>query len=216
MAAAARPMPLKPAVDAMHVFGAPSAAATPSAAAHSSLPRAATAHPSTSSSPSTGMAQRSLPLVVRQQLTQMATQEGIRRAEVARLGGEGTAAAAAAAAADMLEHSSNAAVTKQQATTKPQQPAVAKKKKPLPALPVEKPRKENWLEALRSASSINRKANMSARKPEGAAAEGRAAEGVEAANCNAQQSQPQFKVLYRYNEGYTNAVKRPLLMRELL
>jgi chromosome transmission fidelity protein 18 len=25
-----------------------------------------------------------------------------------------------------------------------------------------------------------------------------------------------FPVLYRFNEGYTNAVKRPLLMRELL
>jgi hypothetical protein len=26
----------------------------------------------------------------------------------------------------------------------------------------------------------------------------------------------QHKVLYRFNEGYTNAVKRPLLVRELL
>jgi chromosome transmission fidelity protein 18 len=25
-----------------------------------------------------------------------------------------------------------------------------------------------------------------------------------------------FKVLYRFNEGYTNAVKRPLLMSELI
>jgi chromosome transmission fidelity protein 18 len=27
---------------------------------------------------------------------------------------------------------------------------------------------------------------------------------------------PEFKVLYRFNEGYTNAVKRPLLLRDLL
>jgi hypothetical protein len=26
----------------------------------------------------------------------------------------------------------------------------------------------------------------------------------------------QFTVLYRFNEGYTNAVKKPLLMRDLL
>eukprot|EP00983_Pelagomonas_calceolata_P092738 1157702-Pelagomonas_calceolata.AAC.7 len=27
---------------------------------------------------------------------------------------------------------------------------------------------------------------------------------------------PQFSKLYRFNEGYTNAVKRPLLMKDLL
>jgi chromosome transmission fidelity protein 18 len=27
---------------------------------------------------------------------------------------------------------------------------------------------------------------------------------------------PEFKVLYRFNEGYTNAVKRPLLLRDLV
>ena len=45
-----------------------------------------------------------------------------------------------------------------------------------------------------------------------------AAEGAAGAAVDGALKPPpeQFKVLYRFNEGYTNAVKRPLLMAELL
>lgn len=74
-----RPLPLKPAVDLLHVFGAPKASSDPS-------------NPATSASRpvpppvTTSAATRALPLVVRQMLTQHATQEAIRRAEVVREG----------------------------------------------------------------------------------------------------------------------------------
>ena len=74
----ARPLPLKPAVDLLHVFGATATPHDPgdSVSASGPLP------PQTAAA-----ATRALPLVVRQMLTQHATQEAIRRAEVVRAGG---------------------------------------------------------------------------------------------------------------------------------
>lgn len=81
--------------------------------------------------------------------------------------------------------------------------------------------KRNWLEAMRTNAMIRKKPGAAAK--EGAAAGGEA-ENVAPAGTgwtlaqrgSAAADTGQFKVLYRFNEGYTNAVKRPMLVKELL
>ena len=84
--------------------------------------------------------------------------------------------------------------------------------------------KQNWLDVLRNSGNSGRTKIC---KPAAAAAAAAAAGGLEAEGSGqgAKVALPSegkhaddsaFKVLYRFNEGYTNAVKRPLLMSELL
>jgi hypothetical protein len=90
---------------------------------------------------------------------------------------------------------------------------------PLPAAP---PVKQNWLEVLRDQAG---RRNNGSSAPKAAAAPAAAADPNDptaAANENEplaagpEEPQHRFKVLYRFNEGYTNAVKKPITMRELL
>lgn len=81
--------------------------------------------------------------------------------------------------------------------------------------------KRNWLEAMRTNAMIRNKPGAAAK--EGAAAGGEAENVTPAGNGwtlaqrgSAAADNGQFKVLYRFNEGYTNAVKRPMLVKELL
>jgi len=92
----------------------------------------------------------------------------------------------------------------------------------IPSSAVLKAPKQNWLDAMRNnagrKSSSNRPLALAAtghQQEMGGApgATARADEGT-AVECNGKVRQ--FKVLYKFNEGYTNAVKRPLLMGELL
>lgn len=94
----------------------------------------------------------------------------------------------------------------------------------------------NWLDALRVNASNKRKQQvLGARQPAGAAAAAAGAAGGDAGAAGGaagaggpenaappaaaqrhQGSTTGFPVIYKFNEGYTNAVKRPVLMRELL
>jgi hypothetical protein len=96
----------------------------------------------------------------------------------------------------------------------------AAKAAPLPASAA-KPAKGCWLDAMRSRAAPKRKA---AAAPAGEAASSkRAATGTAAAGeageaGTADEAKPAagHGVLYMYNEGYTNAVKRPMKVHELL
>jgi hypothetical protein len=94
----------------------------------------------------------------------------------------------------------------------------AAKAVPLPASAA-KPAKGCWLDAMRSRAAPKRKA---AAAPAGEAAGKRAAADTEAGGAGeadgAEGSKPAagHAVLYVYNEGYTNAVKRPMKVQELL
>lgn len=66
----------------------------------------------------------------------------------------------------------------------------------------------NWLAALGTNAANRRKAAATSVRP--TAGQGAEQQGGEAT------PKPKFTVLYRFNEGYTNAVKRPLTMGELL
>ncbi len=102
--------------------------------------------------------------------------------------------------------------------------AEAKKKAPAaptaaaaPAAPVSNKRKGNWMDALKQQASAKRgSASAAARRGAEAAAAEAGGAGEAAAGVKGGAGRLQFPVLYRYNEGYTNAVKRPLLVRELL
>ena len=88
---------------------------------------------------------------------------------------------------------------------------------PVPAPPPpQKQRKQNWLEEMRNSvgrsHSSRRQANPDPGQQEGPGA--RSETGPEA-EAGGKEPSSQFKVLYRYNEGYTNAVKKPLIGKEL-
>ncbi len=66
---------------------------------------------------------------------------------------------------------------------------------------------QHWLAQL--ANRANSK-QRSRRGAAGGVGNGEGGEGVQVANGQ------QFGVLYKFHEGYTNAVKRPMLMKDLL
>lgn len=85
---------------------------------------------------------------------------------------------------------------------------------PLAAVPTTaKP--ANWLDAMRMAVSSKHKGQAQAVRAPGGAQNGEGAQ-KEAGGEGASNGPVKFGVLYRFNEGYTNAVKRPLIMHELL
>jgi hypothetical protein len=97
----------------------------------------------------------------------------------------------------------------------------AAKAAPLPASAA-KPAKGCWLDAMRSRAAPKRKA-AAAPAGEAAGSNKRAAtEPAATVGCDeagsAEEAKPAagHSVLYVYNEGYTNAVKRPMKVHELL
>ncbi|KAG2451248.1 hypothetical protein HYH02_003855 [Chlamydomonas schloesseri] len=216
-AAAERTVPLVPAIDTLHCFTAFTGGAA------------------------TG-ARQSLPMVVRQLISQATETEAIRRAEAARLAALGPAAvaeaaagaAAAAAGAGAGPHGG------------PLKPSVAPPQRQMagrmPAGMKQGPgagakRKGTWMDAFKQQASAKARgsvgggagAGAAARKGAAAAAATTCVDGVEngggpeaevlveaGGGAGADGGRLPFPVLYRYNEGYTNAVKRPLLVRELL
>lgn len=98
----------------------------------------------------------------------------------------------------------------------------AAKAAPLPASAA-KPAKGCWLDALRSRSAPKRKAAAPAGEAAGSSKRAATdAAAAAAAEAGAAPAADDFKpaaghsVLYVYNEGYTNAVKRPMKVQELL
>ncbi|WIA29972.1 hypothetical protein OEZ86_000070 [Tetradesmus obliquus] len=193
-----RPAPLAPPVDGLHCYSCLGAPDSSSAAAPGS--RAA------------------MPLVLRQMLAQMISAANIARIEQARHHGElpsprghpGTGT-----------HST--ASGKQPTAGSAAKPAflhhkAAAKAAPMPASAA-KPAKGCWLDAMGSRAAPKRKAAAapageaagSAKRAATDAADGEAAAGGEGGKPGGAHS-----VLYAYNEGYTNAVKRPMKVAELL
>lgn len=176
-----------------------------------------------------------VPMVVRQLVAQQVSHEAIRRAEAARGGllaaedhqggARGTPMSAAKggqqrgalggkatkAANDELERQRLAKLRGVKTGAKGGATAAAAKA----------PEARNWLEAMRVTASSRRKAAAVGRPLPGAGAGGGAAGGDGAAGDAAGEddggtTKGAFAVLYKFNEGYTNAVKRPLLLKELL
>ncbi|KAL4457647.1 hypothetical protein ABPG75_012512 [Micractinium tetrahymenae] len=148
---------------------------------------------------------RHLPAAVRQTVSHEADMEAIRRAEVARRGGTADAPAAIALAEANQQQRPGG-------TTAPAviQPGVvhatlAERMKAAAgaagaaraARAAQQPRKGTWLDQLKEQ-------RMARAAAAGAGAGGDGAGGKH-----------KFPVLYKFHEGYTNAVKRPVLMRDL-
>ncbi|GAX73943.1 hypothetical protein CEUSTIGMA_g1393.t1 [Chlamydomonas eustigma] len=231
---AVRALPLKPAVDMLHVFSEEASSCGQQQAASSAIGRASGPH---------AAAARQLPLVLRQMITQQANQEAIRRAEVIRNRGLDCEAQLPVEEGQPLGDKGETLMT----THIKQGPSLianGNKQQGSHALPVKRPKsippavnkpvKENWLDVLRQKSQGSRRPQKRAAVKSEAATDSEASHNNQElalrASCNNGQiadfegktstilsaGDMQFTVLYRFNEGYTNAVKKPLLIRDLL
>jgi hypothetical protein len=99
-------------------------------------------------------------------------------------------------------------------------PLVSLPPPPAPPSKTESKRKGNWLDELKHRKATSKRSKATAvALPGGGGASGASGEcgGAAGAAGGKPATGPGSHVcLYRFNEGYTNAVKRPLLMQELL
>uniref|UniRef100_A0A383W5P0 AAA+ ATPase domain-containing protein n=1 Tax=Tetradesmus obliquus TaxID=3088 RepID=A0A383W5P0_TETOB len=189
-----RPAPLAPPVDSLHCYSCLGVPDSSSAAAPGS--RAA------------------MSLVLRQMLAQMISAANIARIEQARHHGE--------LPSPRGHPGTHSTATGKQPTGSAAKPAflhhkAAAKAAPMPASAA-KPAKGCWLDAMRSRAAPKRKA-AAAPAGEAAGSAKRAATdggGDEAGGGEGSKPGGAHSVLYAYNEGYTNAVKRPMKVAELL
>lgn len=168
-----------------------------------------------------------IPLVVRQMLSQLVINEGIRRAEAARtqLAANDSAGAESSPSPGGKEAGGRAGGRASSSGSTPGSATAARKemaqrsallsgasKSGAGAAAVVEVKPAHWLDALRIAGT-KRKAAARGGGGHAAAADGPA--GGMGGKLGSD-GKTTFPVLYRFNEGYTNAVKRPLTMQELL
>ncbi len=152
-----------------------------------------------------GMPRRSLPIATRQMVCHEAEMEAIRRADAARqaaaaaIGGE-AAAAAATATIKQTQPTEQKRTTGHVPLDLAQRLRESGQAAKMASTSAKVAAKGTWLDHLRDKQYEQRVAAASAAAPNGGFAMGAA----------------RFPVLYKFHEGYTNAVKRPLLMSELL
>jgi chromosome transmission fidelity protein 18 len=143
---------------------------------------------------------RSLPIATRQMVCHEAEMESIRRADAAKqaaaAGGPSNAAAAATQQTTQQQQQRTGHVPLDLAQRLKESGRAAK----MATASAKVAAKGTWLDHLRDRQYEERTAAASAAAPNGGFAMGAA----------------RFPVLYKFHEGYTNAVKRPLLMSELL
>ncbi|KAF5839563.1 hypothetical protein DUNSADRAFT_537, partial [Dunaliella salina] len=73
----------------------------------------------------------------------------------------------------------------------------------------------NWLTSLRTSMSNKRKHQQQQQQQRNKKQAGAGSPSTPGGS-GSRAGKPQFSKLYRFNEGYTNAVKRPLLIKDLL